>query len=46
MIVRIEVLEDEVSTSGRKSDAVIRAIDRAMSGADWKSDGEGWIARH
>jgi hypothetical protein len=30
---------------GQLGDSVIRAIDRAMCGAYWEANGEGWIAR-
>ena len=45
MIVKVEVMYDEVDSSGRTRDKVIRAINQAMGGADWESNGEGWIAR-
>lgn len=45
MIVKVEVLYDDINSSGRGSDRIIRAIDQAMKGADWEASGEGWIAR-
>ncbi|MCR4284450.1 MAG: hypothetical protein NUV97_00200 [archaeon] len=46
MIVKIEVLYDDMSTSGRRTgDEVVRAVDAVMGGADWEAHGGGWIAR-
>ena len=46
MIVKLEVLYDDMNRCGDRSrDKVIRAIDRAMNGANWESSGDGWIAR-
>jgi len=46
MIVKLEVLYDDLNSyGGRGRDEVIRAIDRAMDGATWESNGNGWIAR-
>jgi|GEM_PF-6420030 len=45
MIVELKILYDDIDSSGRKRDKVIRAVNNAMGGADWMSDGEGWIAQ-
>ena len=46
MIVKLQVLYDDLnSNGGRERDAIIRAIERAMGGATWEANGEGWIAR-
>ena len=45
MIVKLQVLYDDLnSQGGRGRDEVIRAVDRALPGAHWESDGEGWKA--
>jgi len=46
VIVKLEVLYDDMNAyGGRSRDEVIRAIDRAMNGASWEANGDGWIAR-
>lgn len=46
MIVRLEVLYDDIEPDGRRGrDKIIRAIDEAMDGAHWQAEGDGWIAR-
>lgn len=46
MIVEIRILDDNLKTcGGRERDELILAIDRAMRGATWEANGEGWIAR-
>ena len=47
MIVKLQ-FESENGVSierGQLGDSVIRAVDRAMNGASWESNGDGWIAR-
>jgi len=45
MIVKLEVFYDDINSEGRARDEIIRAVDRAMKGATWEAQGEGWIAR-
>jgi len=45
MEVRVEILYDDLNADGRQRDKVIRALDRAMGGASWEANGDGWIAR-
>ena len=47
MIVKVEFQsnEDRPCERGPLGDSVIRAIDKAMKGASWESNGTGWIAR-
>ena len=46
MIVELKILYDDMDNSKRRaSEQVIRAVDKAMRGADWEANGEGWIAR-
>jgi len=46
MIVKLQVLYDDLNTNGgRGRDEVIRAVDRAMNGANWESSDDSWIAR-
>jgi len=45
MIVEIRISYDELNQEGRERDRIILAIDRAMRGATWEANGEGWIAR-
>ena len=47
MIVKLQFESDngERVDRGQLGDSVIRAIDRAMNGATWESNGDGWIAR-
>jgi hypothetical protein len=46
MIVEVNIMYDNLEENGsRERDKVIRAIDSAMNGASWESEGDGWIAR-
>ena len=46
MIVKVEIFYDDMNINGgRGRDKVIRVIDRAMNGATWEANGNGWIAR-
>ena len=47
MIVKLQFESDNGGSvdRGQLGDSVIRAIDRAMNGANWESSGDGWIAR-
>ena len=45
MIVKLQILYDDINPQGRERDGIIRAVDQAMKGADWEASGDGWIAR-
>ena len=47
MIVKLQFKSDNGAPveRGQLGDSVIRAIDRAMNGANWEASGDGWIAR-
>ncbi len=45
MEVKVEILYDDLDVDGRGRDKVIRALDRAMGGATWEAQGDGWVAR-
>jgi len=46
MIVQVEFLDENGKPleRGELGDRVIRAIDRAMNGASWGANGNGWVA--
>jgi len=47
MIVKLQFESDNGGSveRGHLGDTVIRAIDKAMNGANWEANGDGWIAR-
>ena len=47
MIVKLQVLQDDLSPSGERTrDKVILAVDRALKEAVWEADGvDSWLIR-
>lgn len=44
MIVKIGFDRDPIYEGGRGSDRVIRALDKALGGANWSKEGEYFVA--